>query len=68
MKRTAILAMVGILFLSDCGSALPQASATPASMLTGKGFFDFLPQGCFHTAQGVQLIHPGLPGGILGCL
>jgi len=30
MKCTAILAMVGILFLNACGSALPQASATPA--------------------------------------
>ena len=30
MKCTAILAMVGILFLNACGAALPQASATPA--------------------------------------
>ncbi len=30
MKHTAILALVGILFLSACGSALPQPSATPA--------------------------------------
>lgn len=30
MKRRAILAMVGIVFLNACGSASPQASATPA--------------------------------------
>jgi beta-glucanase (GH16 family) len=33
MNRTAILAMIGILFLCACGPALPQASATPAATL-----------------------------------